>query len=67
MSTAYAITLSDGSTVTYRPDQFRKWRRVNNRVDAESEHLAGILPANTYTDADEAACFDLLKRATEAL
>lgn len=61
------ITLSDGSTVEYRKGHNWPWRRVGRGLSGESKDLAGILPANTYTDADEAACTALLARATEAL
>lgn len=64
---ADAITLSDGTTVEYRAGHNWPWRRVGRGLSGESKDLAGILPAHTYTDADEAACQALLARATEAL
>lgn len=62
-----AITLSDGTTVEYRTGHNWPWRRVGRGLSGEAKDLAGILPANTYTDADEAACKALLARATGAL
>lgn len=46
------ITLSDGSTVTYRKGHVRPWARLN----AESSDLSGILPTGTFIAADVAAC-----------
>lgn len=63
--TANTITLSDGSTVTYRSGAARPWMRVGPRMSGESDTLAGILPQYTFIAADHAACLALEATATD--